>query len=188
MMRRLQGLAARFGDERGMSLAEILIAASLMMILLGASLGFLESASRAVGIAGREQRSLDDARTTLARLEHEVRAAASVADASVACPASTCLIVTIPAGGGLLEDIRYRYDEPSKTLYRATGNLLLDDWGADAAAVTNLVNSSTPVFCRASNCTTPNERSIQIVLDINVYPSGPTQTIRLQSYATPRNL
>ena len=178
----------RHDGEAGMTLVELLVATMLMLVLAGATLVFLESSSRTVGFSGKETQALDEARTALATMAHEIRMATVMAAATASCPADTCLVITAPAPVGGYQDIRYRYDATQRTLYRTTGSALLGTWAPDAPQATDVVNSTTPVFCRATSaCTKPNENSIQIVLDVNVTPTQPQHMIVLESYATPRN-
>jgi hypothetical protein len=177
-------------EERGFTLADLMVGALIMMILTGAALSILDATYRTVGHSSRETRSIDQARLALAQLDHEIRVAADIADATADCPTETCLLLVVPLPGGTITDVRYTYSAADHIVYRTTGNAALGTWAALTPAVTDVHNTAAlPVFCRApSACTTPNEKSIAIVLDINATPSKASETVRISSYATPRNL
>jgi hypothetical protein len=177
-------------EERGFTLADLMIGALIMMILTGAALSLLDATYRTVGNTSRETRSLDQARLALAQLDHEIRVAASIADANADCPTESCLTLAVPLPGGTIVDVRYTYSAADHIVYRKTGNALLGTWDVQTPVATDVRNVvSLPVFCRApSACTTPSEKSIAIVLDINATPAKASETVRLSSYATPRNL
>jgi hypothetical protein len=157
-------------DERGFTLADLM------------------TTYRSVGYSSRQTGSLDQARTALAQLDHEVRVAAEIADATDECPSSTCLQMAVPQPGGTIIDVKYSFDSDAHTVYRRTGSAALGTWSSPVPVAINVRNTSDPVFCRApSSCTTPSEKSIAVTLDVNVDAAKTRETIRLATYATPRN-
>lgn len=173
--------------EGGFTAAELVVGVAVLFLLTAGALGFLESASRTVRVTTKETESLDLARVTLARMAAEVRSALAVHTASISCPLSTCLIITVKEGAATTE-VRYRYDGATAALLRAEGDILTGIWGSEAPVATSIRNGQTPVFTRNVGNTIGTEAAIKVVLDVNVEPSRPSQVIRLDSTLTPRNL
>lgn len=183
-------LARLAREERGFTLADLMVGALIMMILTAAALSILDATYRTVGHTSRETRSLDQARLALAQLDHEIHVAAAITDATTDCPSSSCLELTVPQPDGTIVDVRYTFDSDAATVNRTTGNAALGTWGPLTPVATDVRNgASSPLFCRApSDCATENEKAIAIVLEVNPEPTKTTETIRLATYSTPRNL
>lgn len=182
-------------DERGLTALELTVGAALLAIVAAAALGMLAATQSRVRYTTATTESLDGARTTLARIEREVRDGAGIYE-DADCPVTTCLTVAVvPPGGGAVIDVRYRFDAAVKTLFRVVGarDPVTDGFlasGAQVPVVTNVANgSTTPVFCRQAPCTTPSETgAVQVTLVINADVARPAQGVTLTSYVTPRNL
>lgn len=188
MSRLRELLHGRRRDQRGFTAFELIVGVAVMFVITSAGLAFLESAGRTVRATSKETESLDQARVTLSRMAGEIRKSLAVSQATVTCPMSTCLIVTVADSQGGTTDVRYRFSQQDGALMRSSGDLLTGVWAAEAPVATDIVNGSTPVFCRNAACTTGGAAAIRVVLEINVEPSRPSQVIRLESYMTPRNL
>lgn len=174
-------------DERGFTAFELTIGIAIMFVITSGALVFLESASRTIRVSSNETESLDHARIALARLGREIRGALSIHTATVTCPLSSCLILTVQEGAGTTQ-VRYRYDTQAAEIVRAEGDILTNVWGTEIPLASNVRNGTTPVFTRNVGRTIGTSAAIQVVLDINVDPSKPEQVIRLDSILTPRNL
>lgn len=191
-MRSLTRLLRR-RDQRGMTIIEVTLAAGLLSILSVAAMNLMTSTQNRVRFTSKETESLDAARTTLARITHEVRNAIDFYN-DADCPQSTCVtFATADPISGAVFDVRYRYATAPNILYRSEGarNAITGGYqmtGSEAPAVNNVVNgTATAVFCRALPCTVPSEKALEVVLVINAEPSRPSQNVTLRTYATPRN-
>ncbi len=181
-------------DQRGLTILELTIGISLMLLLSATALSMLQTTQDRVRFTSKETESLDAARTTIARISREVRDAAKIYD-DADCPVATCLTVAVqPPGGGPVVDIRYRHDAAVTTLFRSIGarNPLTGEYlmsGTEGPVVTNVTNpAGTAVFCRkVVPCTVPSEKAVKVVLIVNVEPSRPSQAVTLEAYVTPRN-
>ena len=180
--------------EGGLTAFELLIAVTLLAVMSAAAMGMLISTQNRVRYTSKTTESLDGARTTLGRLEREIRDGAKIYEDGD-CPVTTCLtFVVAPTGGGPLIDVRYRYDVAAKILYRSQGtrNVLTNTYvmsGNDVPVVRSVQNGSvTPVFCRKCPGATPSETgAVQITLIVNADATKPTRGVTLTSYVTPRN-
>lgn len=185
-MSRLRRLI-RARDERGLTAFELVVGITIMFAITSGALVFMESAGRTIRVTSKETESLDQARVTLARMAGEIRRSVAVANASITCPMSSCLIVTVPDSQGGTIDVRYRYDQQDAALLRSAGDLLTGVWGGETPVATALVNGSSPVFCRNAACSTGNPGAVKVMLLVNAEPSKPAHAVRLESYITPRN-
>lgn len=193
MMTRMRAIRLR-RDERGLSALELLIGITLLSVMSAASMAMLISTQNRVRYTTKATESLDGARTTISRVEREIRDGARIYE-DADCPLTTCLtMAVIPPGSTTVEDVRYRYDEATKTVYRAVGtrdpmtNTFVQS-GQEVPLATHVQNgTTTPVFCRKSPCTTPSETgAVQVTLIINADAASPAQGVTLTSYVTPRN-
>ncbi|MGH2829904.1 MAG: PulJ/GspJ family protein [Actinomycetota bacterium] len=184
-------LLRRRRDERGLTILELTIGSSLMLVLAVGALGVLQSTQSAVRYSSLQTQSLDEARTTLARLSHEVRDSAQIYPVEATCPMTTCLTVAVQDAGGSVLDVRYRYDSAAATLFRRVGvrsGGVFVPSGTDVPVATNLANGGgVAVFCRQAPCTVPSETAVQVVLVVNAEPAHPSRAVTLNSYMTPRN-
>lgn len=181
-------------DQRGLSVLELLIGVTLLSLMSAAAMGMLISTQNRVRYTTKTTESLDGARTTITRIEREIRDGAKIYDDGD-CPMTTCLtMAVIPPGGTSVQDVRYRFDSAAKTLYRAVGtrdpmtNTFVIT-GTEVPMVGSIQNGTvTPVFCRQSPCTTPSETgAVQVTLIVNADSAHPSKGVTLTSYVTPRN-
>ncbi|HVL89859.1 MAG TPA: hypothetical protein VM841_06440 [Actinomycetota bacterium] len=181
-------------DERGLSVLELLVGVTLLSVMSAAAMAMLVSTQNRVRSTSKTTESLDGARTTLTRVEREIRDGAKIYEDSD-CPVTTCLtLAVIPPGGSTVEDVRYRYDLASKTVFRTVGarhpatNTFVPA-GQEVPMVSHVQNgTTTPVFCRKAPCTTPSETgAVQVTLVVNADEAAPSQGVTLTSYVTPRN-
>lgn len=181
-------------DERGLSAFELLVGVSLLSLMSVAAMGMLISTQNAVRYTTKTTESLDEARTTIARVEREIRDGAKIYE-DADCPVTTCLtLAVIPPGSTTVVDVRYLYDAGTKVLYRTVGvrdpitNAFVAS-GQDVPVVSHVQNGGvTPVFCRRAPCTTPSETgAVQVTLVVNADAVNPAQGVTLTSYVTPRN-
>lgn len=181
-------------DQRGLTALELLIGVSLLSLMSVAAMSMLNATQNRVRYTSKTTESLDGARTTITRIVREIRDGASIYEDGD-CPVTTCLTVSaVPAGGGPVIDIRYRYDIASKTVFRSQGarnpaNNTYAPSGPEVPVVTFVQNGAvTPVFCRKSPCTTPSETgAVQVTLIVNADSVNPARGVTLTSYVTPRN-
>jgi len=192
MMRRRLRRGSR--DERGLTAFELLIGVTLLSIMSAAAMAMLVSTQNRVRYTTKTTESLDGARTTLTRVEREIRDGAKIYE-DADCPVTTCLtLAVIPPGGSTVQDVRYRYDVAAKTLYRSIGTRdpMTNTFviaGAEVPMVSYVQNgTATPVFCRQAPCTTPSETgAVQVTLIVNADTVNPAKGVTLTSYVTPRN-
>jgi prepilin-type N-terminal cleavage/methylation domain-containing protein len=119
----------RLRSDSGFTLMELLISASLMTIILGATLSVLEAMHRESADAQVRVDSRDQARTTLDRLIKPMRAAVSTTAGMVEAAAPYDLVYqsvgpASPAAGAVnaagLQRVRYCLDTTTGKLYRST--------------------------------------------------------------------
>lgn len=181
-------------DQRGMTALELLIGVSLLSLMSVAAMSMLVATQNRVEYTSKTTESLDGARTTMTRIEKEIRDGASIYE-DADCPLTTCLtFASVPSAGGLVVDVRYHYDLATKIVYRTVGarNPMTNTFAASGSSVpvvTHVQNGTgTPVFCRKTPCTTPSENgAVQVTLIVNADTTNPARGVTLTSYVTPRN-
>jgi Tfp pilus assembly protein PilV len=151
-------LAARARGERGTTLVEVLVAATLGVIVLGATLEPLVTTQRAEQRATAWQDQLAQAEVQTARMMHEIRQAYSVVAAS---PNSIDFLISL---AGASVQVSYRCDvaQPG-TAYRecvrlqAAVGAALPAVSSGAPVVTGLLDGSPadPVFGFSPNALDP---------------------------------
>lgn len=181
-------------NQRGMTAVELLIGVSLLSLMSVAAMSMLIATQNRVQYTSKTTESLDGARTTMTRIEKEIRDGALIYE-DADCPVTTCLtFAVVPAAGGAIVDVRYHYDLAAKIVYRTVGardpttNTFAAS-GGPVPVVTYVQNGTdTPVFCRKSPCTTPSETgAVQVTLIVNADAAKASRGVTLTSYVTPRN-
>lgn len=184
----------RQAGEDGLSVLELLIGVTLLSVMSAAAMAMLVSTQNRVRYTTKTTESLDGARTTITRIEREVRDGAKIYDDGD-CPVTTCLtLAVVPPGATTVQDVRYRYDPTAKTVYRSTGvrDPMTNTYvvsGSEVPIASSVQNDTgTPVFCRQGPCTTPSETgAVQVTLVVNADDTGAAGGVTLSSYVTPRN-
>ena len=75
---------SRLGDERGLTLVELLVAATIMILVLGATMTLLTASVRQQRLVEQHNEAQQEVRTTLDRLARDLRNLASPTDLSAA--------------------------------------------------------------------------------------------------------
>lgn len=180
-------------DQRGLTALELLIGVSLLSIMSVAAMSMLVATQNRVQYTSKTTESLDGARTTMTRIEKEIRDGASIYEDGD-CPVTTCLtFASVPTAGGAVVDVRYHYDLATKIVYRTDGarDPLTNAFAAtgnDVPVVTHVQNGTgTPVFCRDTCIKLSETGAVKVTLIVNADTTNPARGVTLTSYLTPRN-
>src|SRR5688500_1279304 len=109
--------AMRRSDESGWSLVEMLVAASLSLVVLAGLAATLISGFKTSTFGSRQSESLDGARLTLNQVERDLQGSKQFQNCTQAGdPAGSCIMLKVQPPSGADQNIRYRLD--GVNLYR----------------------------------------------------------------------
>jgi type II secretory pathway component PulJ len=192
-------------DERGYTVMELLVAATIFIVVLGATLAPLDGLWRTSRTNKQQNASQEIARMAIDRFATDIRSIGG--QSQLIEKAGTTDIVfktsdpyTNPSGSNYDSVKRVRYCLSGTTLYRqeqtwtgATPALPSTNTCPDATWTTsgtqltaNIVNTSTPIFTY-DNVVTANIKTITIDLMADTTPNASPKTTELKTSVTLRN-
>jgi type II secretory pathway pseudopilin PulG len=175
----LSAAARRLRNDEGMTVIELVIAATLMLGAVTVIGGFLISMMKGGAFAQGQSLTLNDARNTMQSIEKEVRAA----DSLVWCaPAGSCLQIDTQSPSGDPKTVRYTHT--GTDLQRALFNDATSIWGSPQTVVERVSNSgSEPLF----DCDTTSTL-LKVNIDLKLRPTpNSAPNYNLHTSVRPRN-
>lgn len=179
------GVTTAARDERGMSVVELTIASSLIVLIVALFGDQLFASMQFTHAATSHSQSTEEARNAMARVERDVRSASTISVPAPWASGSSLEILTYAGvpGAGAPQWVRYRVI--TGTLYRSLGGTApTPSWGGDAVVAKHLVSFAT-VFqhCPAAW----DEEHGTVVLDFSVQVAADQPARRLRTEITARN-
>ena len=154
-------MIANLRDERGVTLAEVIIACSLTVILFTAVFGALNSSMRSLNIQNEKVEAQDMAQTTILRMERELRQAQKPFLVVVGSPGvnETLMFKADLNDDGTAEAVEYVYSGSTRQLIRvinSAGEFNFDTAPRDVMAKYVANSTSQPIFSYfGTDLTTP---------------------------------
>ena len=156
-------MSARVSQESGFTLIEVLVAAALLALVLGAALSLSDTGGQIAEKDLERAHAIDDAQAAIAQMDRDLRTATQVISPApgVASNSVDFIAPKRPTGTGsrVAERIVYRCDSPSPTkpslraCYRYVGPPSSPPGGAGMLVLDQLTNgtSAAPVFRPSAN-------------------------------------
>jgi hypothetical protein len=193
---------SRLGDQRGISVVEVVLAATLMIVVLGSSLGVLEALTRAGAQAHRKTATVDHAREAMDGIARALRDATDTAGGTGAVlraqPNDLVLRAVAPQTAGTatnplaLRTIRYClgadravYRQEHATATAPAAACPDPAWSVNRMA-SDVVNGSRPLFAYAGAGGEPPS-SVRIELRVDADPARPPAATTVTSGVFLRN-
>lgn len=169
----------RLRAEDGMTVIELVVAATLMVGAVAIIGGFLVSMLNSGAFAQGQSATLDNARNTVQAIEKEVRAAESLVWCS---PAGSCLQIDTQSPSGAPKTVKYTHS--GTDLQRAVFDVGSGTWGTPQTVVERVDNNgSQPLF----DCDT-SSTLLHVIVDLYLRPTpNSAPNFELKTSVRPRN-
>jgi hypothetical protein len=197
-MRRLAQLTSIHRDERGLSVAELIISSSIMAVVTAVLVSTLGAVQRVVSHTDSRGVNNDQARLAMIQLDREIRSGNVLYDPATETPAGFVLRIytqsnaniRTPSPGyvcrlwqidseGRLQTRHWPPDQPDAAT----------NWVTVATGIVNrIVSPQVTAFSRSDPTSASGGRVVNVTLLVNNnYDKRPNETVRIQTSITGRN-
>lgn len=184
----------RVRGETGVSVIEVMVVGSVMLVLLGAALGIINEMMHQYTFQSRLMAAQDEARRGLVGLSRNIRAAERPLLLPLAVPTNDFRFAADVDGDGSSEAVRYYLDtNGQRVVHQQSETTPVDDWTTipGTTAVANVVNDPTtePLFTLAylDVLNQYNVRSVTIRLKVDTNPGSPPNAVDMWTDVELRN-